>query len=113
MSTKSTITLDVILAENKHPENIEWSASQSEVSAPQNARAMLLGLWDPAERSALRIDLWTDKMMMDEMNDFFYQSFMGMADTYGRANKNTDLVEDIKTFAKAFYKKAQDQINNK
>jgi gliding motility-associated protein GldC len=112
MSAKSTITLDVILDENKHPESIQWNATQSEVQAPQDARAMLLGLWDPAERSALRIDLWTNKMMMDEMNDFFYQSFLGMADTYGRANKNSELVDEIKKFAQEFYKKAQAQLNN-
>lgn len=34
---------------------------------------------------------------------------MGMADSYNRATHNEELVTDIKTFAKAFYKKFRDQ----
>jgi len=57
----------------------------------------------------LRIDLWTKDMMVDEMADFFYQTFMGMADSYNRATHNAELVNDMKTFAKDFYKKFKDQ----
>jgi gliding motility-associated protein GldC len=103
---KSKIVLEVGLSNDNMPEQIMWSASNSEVSTPQESRAMLLGLWDYKERSALRIDLWTTEMRMDEMNDFFYQSFLGMADTYGRANKNTEMVDFIKQFAQEFHKKA-------
>jgi gliding motility-associated protein GldC len=109
-NNKSTITLDVQLSEDKMPESITWSATQSDMNKPQDARAMLLGLWDANEKSALRIDLWTTKMMMDEMNDFFFQTFMGLADTYGRANKDQEIVKDIKAFAEQFYKKAQESI---
>jgi hypothetical protein len=31
-----------------------------------------------------------------------------MADTYGRATPHTELVNDLKSFAKDFYKKFQD-----
>lgn len=109
-NTKSTITLDVQLSADKMPESITWSATQSDANKPQDARAMLLGLWDAQEKSALRIDIWTTKMMMDEMNDFFFQTFMGLADTYGRANKNDEIVKDIREFANQFYKKSQESI---
>jgi gliding motility-associated protein GldC len=88
------------------PEIIEWSAPDGGVDELQKAKAVLLGLWDGEQKSALRIDLWTKKMMVDEMNDFFYQTFFGMADTYLRATKNADLSNELKEFAKAFHKKA-------
>jgi hypothetical protein len=46
-------------------------------------------------------------MMVDEMADFFYQTMMTMADTYGRATQYHDQVTDMKNFAKDFYKKFQ------
>ena len=76
---------------------------------PQQAKAFMLSLWDGADKTALRIDLWTQKMMVDEMADFYYQTMMTMADTFDRATRNTELVEDMKTFAKQFYAKFQEQ----
>ncbi len=76
----------------------------------QKAKAVLLGLWDGEEKSALRIDLWTTKMMVDEMNDFFYQTFFGMADTYARATGNKDIAETMKDFAKSFHKQATELL---
>jgi gliding motility-associated protein GldC len=111
MTPNSKIILDVTLDDQKMPETINWQASQSEAEKPQDARAFMLSLWDPAERSALRIDLWTKKMMVDEMNDFFFQTLMTMSDTYTRATGNADLSDELKTFAKEFYRKAQDKLN--
>ena len=71
---------------------------------------MLLGLWDGEEKSAMRIDLWTGKMMVDEMNDFFYQTIYGMADTYLRATRNEELANEMKQYAKSFLKKASDAL---
>ena len=91
------------------PQQINWSAADSSADMKQQAKAMMLAFWDSADKSALRIDLWTKDMMVDEMADFFYQTFMGMADSYNRATHNDEMVSDIKTFAKAFYKKFKDQ----
>lgn len=106
---KSTITVDVLLDENKIPDQINWSASGSTADDAQKAKAMMLAFWDGADKSALRIDLWTKEMMVDEMADFFYQTFMGMADTFDRATHNHGLVNEMKEFAKQFYKKFRDQ----
>jgi hypothetical protein len=46
-------------------------------------------------------------MMIDEMDDFFYQTLMTMADTYGRATQNHELVENMKKFAHEFYHKSK------
>lgn len=105
---KSTITIDVHLDEGKVPSQIEWSASNSTADEAQKAKAMMLAFWDGADKSAMRIDLWTQDMMVDEMADFFYQTLMTMAETYNRATRQTELVEDMKQFAKTFYGKFQD-----
>ena len=105
---KSTITIDVELDENRVPQNIQWHATESTADRPAQAKAFMLSLWDGSEKTALRIDLWTQKMMVDEMADFYYQTFMTMADTFERATKQTELVQDMKVFAKDFYKKFQD-----
>ena len=108
---KSSITIDVELDSERVPSNIRWHATESTANEPQNAKAMMLSFWDAADKSALRIDLWTQKMMVDEMADFFYQSMMGMADTYNRATRNTALATEMKAFAKTFHQKAIDALN--
>ena len=108
----SQINIQIELAEDKMPETIQWTAPDGGVADWQKAKAILLGLWDGEEKSALRIDLWTSKMMVDEMNDFFYQTFFGMADTYLRATRNAELSAELKEFAKNFLKKATQAIEN-
>jgi gliding motility-associated protein GldC len=108
----SSITIDVHLDQDKVPQQITWNASDSTIQSAQKAKAMMLAFWDGAEKSALRIDLWTKEMMVDEMADFFYQTMMTMADTYKRATQQGELAEEMKTFAKDFYTKFRDsQLN--
>ena len=107
---KSTITIDVMLDPNKIPEQISWRASDSAADMAQKSKAMCLAFWDGAEKSALRIDLWTKEMMVDEMGDFYYQMLMTMADTFQRATKNEELTTEMKDFAKGFYKKFMDKL---
>lgn len=113
---KSTITIDVSLDKDRIPNNIEWKASDTGAGNTQKARAMMLSFWDGAEKTALRIDLWTKEMMVDEMADFFYQTMMTMADTYGRATSDTKQVETMKKFANEFhhaFQRKQVQENKK
>ncbi|MDB5198587.1 MAG: gliding motility protein GldC [Chitinophagaceae bacterium] len=102
---QSSIKIDVLLDPNKVPQQISWSATDSSNDMAQKAKAMCIAFWDGADKTALRIDLWTKDMMVDEMADFFYQMFSTMADTYERATKQKELSADIKNFAKDFYKK--------
>ncbi len=106
---KSTISINVVTDENKVPTEISWSATDTGAENAQKARAMMISFWDGAEKAALRIDLWTKEMMVDEMADFFYQTLMTMADTYGRATQYKDDVEEMKTFAKSFYEKFRER----
>jgi gliding motility-associated protein GldC len=102
---QSKIIIDVALDENRVPETIHWNASDNSSSLPQKAKGMMLSFWDGADKTALRVDLWTKDMMVDEMADFFYQTMMTMADTYDRATHQHELVNDMKNFAKGFYAK--------
>jgi gliding motility-associated protein GldC len=105
---KSTITIDVGLDEKNVPEQITWSATASTADNARAAKAMMLAFWDGADKSALRMDLWTKEMMVDEMADFYYQTLMTMADSFERATHQQELVNDIKTFARNFFTKFQE-----
>ena len=106
---KSTITIDVSMDETRVPEEITWSATDNISEKPQRSKAMMLAFWDAEDKAALRIDLWTKSMMMDEMADFFFQTMMTMADTYGRATNHAELVTDMKKFANEFYHKFREK----
>jgi len=106
---QSTITIDVTTDKDRIPESIAWNASDITVETAQKAKAMMLSFWDGAEKTALRIDLWTKDMMVDEMADFFYQTMMTMADTYGRATKHPEMVDEMKKFAQEFYHKFREK----
>jgi gliding motility-associated protein GldC len=101
----STINIEIGLDEGKVPQSIQWSATDSTADAMQVAKSMMVSFWDASDKSALRIDLWTKDMMIDEMADFYYQTLMGMADTFLRATQQKELSDNMKNFAKEFYNK--------
>ncbi len=102
---QSTIKIDILLDPNKVPEQISWTATDSHADMAQKAKAVCVAFWDGADKTALRIDLWTKDMMMDEMADFYYQMMMTMADTFKRATQQEGLAADMKKFAKEFFDK--------
>jgi gliding motility-associated protein GldC len=102
---KSSINIDILLDPDKIPEQINWQATDSSADMMQKAKAMSVAFWDGADKTALRIDLWTKDMMVDEMGDFFYQMLMSMADTFQRATKQDEIANDMKVFAKSFFEK--------
>ena len=102
---QSSIKIDVLLDPNKVPQQISWSATDSNADMAQKAKAMCIAFWDGADKTALRIDLWTKDMMVDEMADFYYQVFSTMADTFEKATKHNELTKDIKSFAADFHAK--------
>lgn len=101
----SSIKIDILLDKDKIPQQINWQATDSSADTSQKAKALCLAFWDGADKTALRIDLWTKDMMVDEMGDFYYQMMITMADTFKRATKQDELSADMKTFAKGFFDK--------
>ena len=110
MQKTSTIHLDVELDDQKVPEKIFWQAAEGGINTPTEAKAFMLSIWDKNEKAALRIDLWTKKMMVDEMDDFFFQTMMTMADTYERATNHPSLATEMRDFAKLMKKKMDEEM---
>lgn len=95
---KFTITLD----DNKNPEAIHWQAQDSGMEGIKESKALMVSLWDKKEAHAMRIDLWTKEMMVEEMHHFYYEMLMGMADTYQNATNDTKKATELREFAKKF-----------
>ena len=100
---KNEINITITLDDNNVPEKIEWVASNA--GEQNTSHAMLLSMWDDDAKNMVRIDMWTKDMMMDEMKQFFYQSFLSMANTLERATGEEDAVKAMRDFAKEFGEK--------
>lgn len=99
MENKNSIKLEITRDKDNMPEQIEWAATDSPVNKPQECKAFMLSLWDGEKKNTFRIDLWTKEMQVDEMNFFFYQSLMTMADTFQRSTNNEAVAQKFKQFA--------------
>ncbi len=105
MARNSTIRIDVT-TDDDGVNAIRWEADDAPEPGPQDANAMILALWDAERRNALRIDLWTQRMTVDDMNDFVFQTLLSLADTYRAATNDDALMSEIKIFAREFAEKA-------
>ena len=90
-------------------EEIRWEADDGPEPGEQSSKAMILSLWDAERRNALRIDLWTKEMPVDDMNDFVFQTLMSLADTYKSATNDAALAGEMKLFAQDFAHKASEK----
>ena len=81
---KSEIKFLIELDENRVPEKLNWTAQEGGVDH-EEAKAIMLSIWDSNVKETLRIDLWTKDMPVDEMKLFFHQTLVAMADTFQRA----------------------------
>ncbi len=87
-------------------EGIRWEADDSGNPGMHSAKGMILALWDAEVRQAMRIDLWTRDMSIDDMNDFVFQTLVSLADTYHKATNNEAIMAEIKHFAQDFADRA-------
>lgn len=102
----SEIKLTVELDENRVPEKIKWTAQDGGVNA-EEAKAMLLSIWDSKAQETLRIDLWTKDMPVDEMKVFFHQTLVAMADTFHRATEDEKMTGTMRDFCDYFAEKLE------
>lgn len=102
----SKIELTVGLDENRIPEELSWTAQDGGV-VDQDAKAILLSVWDHKSKEALRIDLWTKDMPVDEMKLFFHQTLVAMSDTYNRATQDEKMTATMKDFCDYFAEKLE------
>ncbi|PNQ73898.1 gliding motility protein GldC [Hanstruepera neustonica] len=103
---KSTIELTVELDENRIPENLSWTAEDGGINN-EEAKAMLLSVWDHKSQETLRIDLWTKDMPVDEMKVFFHQTLVAMSDTFNRATQDEKMTATMKDFCDYFAEKLE------
>ena len=103
---KSKIELNVELDENRVPEKLNWTAQDGGVNN-EEAKAMMLSVWDSKAQETLKIDLWTKDMPVDEMKLFFHQTLVTMSDTFFRATQDEKMTATMKDFCDYFAEKLE------
>jgi gliding motility-associated protein GldC len=103
---KSTIQLRVELDENRVPEKLSWTAEDGGINN-EEAKAMMLSVWDSKSQETLRIDLWTKDMPVDEMKLFFHQTLVEMSNTFQRATQDEKMTATMKDFCDYFAEKLE------
>ena len=102
----SKIEIKVELDNNKVPEKIRWTASDSDIDN-QETKATFLSVWDSKNKQSLRIDLWTKDMPLDEMKLFFYQTLLSMSTTFNRATSDEKMSQTMVDFCDYFAEKLE------
>lgn len=103
-NTTSEIKFLIDLDENRVPEKLQWTAQDGGVNQ-QEAKAIMLSIWDSKAQETLRIDLWTKDMPVDEMKKFFHQTLVAMSDTFQRATDDQQMTDTMKDFCEYFAEK--------
>ena len=104
--SSSKIEITVGLDENKIPEKLNWTAQDSDV-IDQEAKAVMISVWDEKTKDTLRMDLWTKEMQMDEMKQFFHQTLVSMASTFERATNDAKMSATMRDFCDYFAEKLE------
>ncbi|MEO8533838.1 MAG: gliding motility protein GldC [Flavobacterium sp.] len=105
-TVNSEIRFNIELDENRVPEKLTWSAQDGGVQA-EEAKAIMLSIWDSKAKETMRIDLWTKDMPVDEMKIFFHQTLVAMSDTFKRATDDEKMSDTMKDFCDYFAEKLE------
>ncbi|CAM2792288.1 gliding motility protein GldC [Flavobacterium frigoris] len=103
---RSEIKFLVELDENRVPEKLLWSAKDGGVEL-EEAKAIMLSVWDGKAKESMRIDLWTKEMPVDEMKIFFHQTLVAMSDTFQRATNDEKMADTMRDFCEYFAEKLE------
>lgn len=98
---KTQITIDVELDENHVPERMMWNAQDGGIEK-EETKATMISVWDDKKMEALRIDLWTKEMPIDQMKMFLHQILISMSHTYQRATGEEDVAAWMEEIAEEF-----------
>jgi gliding motility-associated protein GldC len=101
------IKLTIELDDNNVPETIMWQSTDGQNKEALPVKSMMLALWDQNYKNAMRIDLWTKDMPVDEMKVFFYQTLMTMGDSFLRATGEQNIIEDLRDYCAHFAEKME------
>ena len=100
---KEEIKIEIELDDNNVPEKIMWAASQNNRTA--EAKALILAVWDKNEQNAMRIDLWSKEMQVDEMKQFVHQTILTLADSFERATNEHAMASTMRDFCDYYAEK--------
>lgn len=104
---KAQIVFEIELDENNIPKKIFWDATDSQNKGAKEAKSIALSIWDKVENSTLSIDLWTNEMLVQDMNIFTYQSLIKIADTYQNSTNDPQTAQEIRDFANQLSEKLE------
>ncbi len=102
----SEIKLKVSLDDNRVPEKLSWTAEDGGIKN-EEAKAMLLSVWDAKNKESLKIDLWTKDMPVDDMKIFFHQTLVSLSDTFMKATQDEKMTATMKDFCDYFAEKLE------
>ena len=102
----SEIKFEIELDSNRVPEKLFWTAEDGGI-AKEEAKAIMLSIWDSKAKETMRIDLWTKDMPVDEMKKFFHQTLVAMSDTFHRATDDEKMTNTMKDFCDYFAEKLE------
>ena len=102
----SEIKFEIELDANRVPEKLFWTAADGGV-AKEEAKAIMLSVWDSKAKETMRIDLWPKEMPVDEMKIFFHQTLVAMSDTFKRATDDEKMADTMKDFCDYFAEKLE------
>jgi len=108
---KAEIKFVISLDNNMVAEKIEWSASDAKLHSA--SKGVMISVWDAEENNTMRMDFWTKDMMVDEMCQFYHQTFLSMADTFERATGEKEAAKLMRNFAQQFGEKLDLFSNHK
>ena len=103
----SEINIKVYLGEDNVPETIEWESNQGKEGVKKKCDSFLLSVWDSNDHNTYKIDLWTKKMLVDDMNIHFFQTLMTMSETYLKATNEKEVSDLLKDMAYTFGEKTK------
>ncbi len=100
----SKIEFTVGMDENRIPEELSWSADDGNIDN-EEAKALMISVWDSEKKDTLRMDLWTKEMPMDDMKQFFHQTLLSMSETFERATNDEKMSATMRDFCDYFAEK--------
>ncbi len=103
-NTTSEIKFIVEIDNNRVPEKLTWSAQDAKIEN-EDAKAIMLSIWDGQKKESLRIDLWTKDMPVEEMKIFFHQTLVSMSETFYKATNDEKMTATMTDFCDYFAEK--------
>ena len=107
MSTNtSEINFIIGLDENRVPQTLTWSAQDGGINQ-EDAKAIMLSVWDGKAKESKHIDLWTKDMPLEEMQVFVHQKLVALMETFHRATGDEKMTATMQDFCDYFAEKLE------